>query len=130
VTHRKGALYVQLRNFNKALLQYQQAAAFCSTGGDSLCLAISLEQMGSMNAQLNNFEEAHRCYLRAMPLLEQYGGDDPLSVTLINYASLLNYEDKLAEAILYYEKALTFMPKTRPLYAQGPMHEQSGKRLH
>ena len=58
VAHRKGILYTTLFDDKKSLEAYQNAARLCREGGDSLCLAESLEQISVMNGRLGNDAEA------------------------------------------------------------------------
>lgn len=112
VAHRRGILSVHLKNYKAAILPYREAARLCGQAGDSLCMAESLVQLGAMYGRLEEFEQAHDYFDLALPLIEKYGSDFILSSALNNYANLLSTQDRPAEAIPYFERALTKIRQT------------------
>lgn len=104
--HLQGVLAVRLKDHAGAIPYYEKAVEFCGKGGDSLCVAESLEQLGSMHGKLSNFEEAQHYFDQAFPLIEKYGGEITLSTSLNNYGLLLLYQDRLAEASTYIKRSI------------------------
>jgi len=123
VAHRKGIIALRLGNYEASRQAYTQAAALCGEAGDSLCLAESLEQMSLTSGELNDFEQANRYHLLAMPLIEKYGGLAPLACALNNYGTICAWQGRVAEAVPYYERAIA-------LYRQLGLQQETTKAMN
>ena len=111
VSHRKGILYVYLKNYRGALSCYEAARDLCGQAHDSLCLAESIEQLGATSSRLGDYQQAHQYYRLALPLIQQYGSEIQMATTLNNFANLLLEQDSLIDAVSYYERALVLIRK-------------------
>lgn len=104
--HLKGVIAIRMRDFEGAILPYKQAAALCGQAGDSLCLAESLEQIGSMYFRLSDFEKGKAYFDQAMPLLEKYGNNRSVAIALNNTGLSYFDQGRFAEAVPYFKKAI------------------------
>ncbi len=111
VTHRNAIVASRLKKTEEALREYEKAARLCGEAKDSLCVAESLEQVSIMYGKLDDFENARRVHLIAMPLIEKYGGEAQLGAALNNYGLLHTYQDKPAEAVPYFERSVAIYQK-------------------
>lgn len=106
VRHRKAIIALRLNKTEEANELYKEAARLCGQAGDSLCLAESLEQVSLTYGKLDDFKNAERYHLLAVPLIEKYGGAVQLGATLNNYGNILSWRDKEAEAIPFHERSI------------------------
>ncbi len=111
VCYRKGILSVYLKTYKEAIAQYEAAVLLCGQAHDSLCIAESLEQISSMCGRIGDYPRAHRYFNLAMPLLERFGGDAQIGTALTNFGNLLALQERPAEAISYFERALAINEK-------------------
>lgn len=111
VTHRRGILAVQMKDYDAAIEPYKMAASLCGKAGDSLCLGESLEQLGAIYGIKNDFEQAHYYYHHAIPIIEKYGSEATFSATASNFGGMLTREGKPAEAIPYFKQAISIQKK-------------------
>jgi len=115
VAHRRGILNIRLGDKREAIVHYKRALALCRAGGDSLCVAESLEQIGAMHSVLDEIEEAYRYFKMAIPMIEKYAKETSLAGTLSNFGGLLTRDGRPAEAIPYFERSIAIYQKTGPL---------------
>lgn len=112
VSYRRGNFYVWLRdNEENAIASYSKAASLCGEVNDSLCVAESWEQLGAMYTMVDDFDQSQYYYNQAIPLLEKYGSDRQLSTAFNNYANLLVFNGRPAEAIPYHQRAIALYEK-------------------
>jgi tetratricopeptide (TPR) repeat protein len=123
VVHRKGVVATRLKDYQKAVQEYELAATLCAQGRDSLCLAESLEQLSVMNAKLDNFEKAQYYHEISMPLIEKYGGLEQLGAALNNFGIVNSLQDRATEAIPYFEKSID-------IYHRLNKHKEESKALN
>jgi tetratricopeptide (TPR) repeat protein len=123
VIHRKAILALRLNKLEEALQEYEKAAQLCAEAKDSLCLAESLEQVSLMHAKLNDFENAQRVHLIAMPLIEKYGGEMQMGAALTNYGTTNSLQGRVEQSIPYFERAIT-------IYRKLGKHKEEAKVLN
>ncbi len=115
IAHRRGILNLRLDDKREAIVQYERAVALCRAGGDSLCVAESLEQIATMYSVLDDFEEAYRYFKVAIPMIEKYAKESSVAGTLANFGGLLTRDNRPAEAIPYFERSIAIYQKIGPL---------------
>lgn len=123
VRHRKAILSLRMKDHWAALKPYQEAVVLCRKGGDSLCVAESLEQVGSMYALLDSFELAKPYFDQAIPLMEKYGGATGLAITLNNVGIQYSRQERPKEAIPYFERAIA-------VFQKQAMHREEAQGLN
>ncbi|MEK7256792.1 MAG: transcriptional regulator, partial [Bacteroidota bacterium] len=111
VVHRQAIVAARLKKYQEALQEYLEAARFCGEAKDSLCVAESLEQVSVMYGSLQDFENAERYHVIAMPLIEKYGGETQLGAALNNYGNINSWAGRYAPAVRNYERAIAVFQK-------------------
>lgn len=123
VSHRKGILFLRLKKYEESIKHYKIAAQLCGEAGDSLCLAESLEQIGAIYGQIQDFEASEYYYSQALPLIEKYGNEFQQSTVFNNYAIRLFYQGKPAEAIPFYRRSIA-------IYRKQSRHKEEAQALN
>lgn len=109
--HLKGMLSIRLKSLEEAIPHYEMATKYCREGGDSVCVAESLEQLGAIHGSLGNYEKAKTYFDLAMPLIEAFGDESHLSAALSNFGIMLAHQDRPDEAIPYYKRSISINQK-------------------
>lgn len=123
VVHRKGAIATRMRDYPKALDEYNLAAKLCAEGGDSLCLAESLEQLSLVYARLDSFEKAQYFHELSMPMIEKFGTGEQLGAALNNYGIINSIQDRPSVAIPYFERSIA-------IYHQLEKYKEESKAMN
>jgi len=120
VLHRKAVVSVRMGEMQQALEEYLAAYELCSESGDSLCMAESLEQVSAMYGQLDQFDKAEEYFLKALPLIEKYGGQEQLGAALNNFGISNSIHNSLEAALPYFERSIA-------IYHEIDKYKEEGK---
>jgi signal transduction histidine kinase len=102
-----GVIYLEMRNYPKALEIFTQVAEYRKSQADEYSLAMAYTNLGNTYKNLKNFEKAEETYLKALMLFENFEDVYNTSTTLNNLATLYNTQKKSKVAIEFAEKGLT-----------------------
>lgn len=104
--HKKAAIYLTLTDYPDAIKYFELSLEQSRLARDTQNMAITLEQLGLVHGNRDEFDRANAYYKEAIPLVKKFCGDKSLVVTLSNYGNILCYQDSTAAAIACYEQAL------------------------
>jgi signal transduction histidine kinase len=102
-----GVIYLEMRNYPKALEIFTQVSEYRKSQADEYSLAMAYTNLGNTYKNLKNFEKAEETYLKALMLFENFEDVYNTSTTLNNLATLYNTQKKSKVAIEFAEKGLT-----------------------
>ena len=120
VNHKKGAIYSYLQNYPEAIEFYQTALYQSTIAGDSIYIAISLEQLGRRFANMGDYQRSNEYYRMAIPMVEEFCKPHSLSTTLINYGNSLDEQDSVEKAIKVYKRAIQIGERIKDDYEIVP----------
>ncbi len=123
VSRRKAILIIQFQDYKAAIPPLEAAVELCGAAGDSLCMAESLEQISAMYGQLGDFKKAQQYFDRALPLIQKYGKEIQVAVTLNNFGIRLSLQNRPAEAIPYFQQAI-------PTFHKTGLYKEEGKTMN
>ena len=112
VKHKQAVLAIRLITFEKAKLYCLSSIEYCTIGKDSLCLALSHEQAGSIYGGLDQFDSAQIHFEFAQTLLTKFASENHIAAFNNNYANMQSLTGHPEKAIPYLNKAIDYYRKT------------------
>ncbi|MCD6065207.1 MAG: signal transduction histidine kinase [Bacteroidetes bacterium] len=110
--HELGYNFRENSQYDEALTQILMAKKILMAHMDSTLYVLNDYMQGGIYFEKDNFPEAIKHYLSAIPRLEQLKLYDKHAFALNGIANVYSYAGKPAEALFYYEKALKAIEKT------------------
>jgi signal transduction histidine kinase len=101
-----GVIYLEMRNYPKALEILEEVAAYRKAQNEDYNLASTLTNIGNIYKNLKDFENSEKSYLEALKIFQEEEYDYFTATTYNNLATLYNAQGKSALAISYAEKGL------------------------
>jgi len=106
VNHKKGAVHSHLQNYQESIKYYKLALEQSMATTDSYNIAITLEQLGRMSINTNEYHHANEYFRKAIPLIKKHGRKTSLTTAYSNYGIALVEQDSFQKAIHVYKSAM------------------------
>jgi tetratricopeptide (TPR) repeat protein len=100
------------KDMKEAINKCEQAVRLFSEVKDTLSIGQSWEQMSTIYGTFKDFENAQHYFELAIPILKRLG-DSHLGSAYHNYANLLAYQRRSAEALPYEDSAINIARKEK-----------------
>lgn len=102
----KAILNINLFEKDKAIENYKDVIFYARLAGDSLSVAESFEQLGSLNGAKGDKQKAEQYFAFALPMIEKYGGKEQKATSLNNIGNTHFTSKEYKEAMLYFNQAV------------------------
>lgn len=107
-----GHVFVSLKRYGEALLNFSEAAAIYGITGDSLGQASQLGNMGSVYRDQDKYDQALEYYHKAIAILENEDRLKDLADQYGNLAYIFAMKGNSDEAVRWYQKSLCIYNQT------------------
>lgn len=111
-----GVIYLEMRNYPKALEILKQVAEYRKSQEDDYNLAMTYTNLGNVYKNLNQFNDAEKTYLEALEIFKDFEDIYYTATTFNNLATLYNTQKKSNLAIDFAEKGLELADQAGATY--------------
>lgn len=121
-----GTIEQDLRNFENAILLFQQALSIWTKEHNRRMMAWCLTNLGSVLRPLKRYQEAIDAYQKAINLFEEAGDPVHLSVAWMNLGNVYLTQDDAQTALGWYEKANVVFEQVQEQLRLAQIHMNMG----
>ncbi|MBN3583953.1 sensor histidine kinase [Algoriphagus aestuarii] len=111
-----GVIYLELKNYRKALEILEQVAEYREQNEDYYNLATTLNNLGSIHKHLGDDEKSEEVYKHALEIYQEIGDAYYTSTTYNNLATLYNSQKRSQLAIEFAEEGLKLAEQAGATY--------------